>query len=113
MSNRPRKIRVEFRKNRQRRSRQSELNRQLRQKDLEDVALPSREAIEAKGELSRRRTILVESEQEKGATLPPVAASADRHAGRVLYVSGALAIIEDSDGRAYACAISRVLRTIA
>jgi ribosome biogenesis GTPase len=113
---RPRKIRVEFRKNRQRRARRGDLTRQFQQDGLEDVALPTRETVQPKGEISRRRTVVVESDEEQAggeAPVPALSVAAAWHAGRVRYTSGVLAMVEDSDGRTYTCAVSRVLRTIA
>jgi ribosome biogenesis GTPase len=110
LSKKPRKIRVQFRKNRQQRARRGDLTRPFQQDTLEDEALPSRERVRAKGDLSRHRTIVVQSDEPGAAGSP---AQAAWHSGRVLYGSGILTIVERADGQTFACAVSRVLRTIA
>ncbi len=111
LAKKPRKIRVEFRKNRAPKSRRSDWTRQFRQNELDDQP-PSRESVQPKGELSRRRTIIVEQDSAVGADAVRVT-EPGWQAGRVLEVSGVLAMVECSDGRVFACAVSRVLRTIA
>ena len=110
LAKKPRKIRVDFRKNRQPRSRRTDWTRKFEQDQVEDQT-PSSESVRAKGELSRRRTILVQDEAAAGEFAQPV--HPDWQAGRVLHVSGNLASVEAVDGATYTCAVSRVLRTIA
>ncbi|MBI3464252.1 MAG: ribosome small subunit-dependent GTPase A [Planctomycetes bacterium] len=79
---------------------------------MQDDTLPSRETMRAKGDLSRRRTIVVGAEQSQTlGSIPPE--QANWYSGRVLNVSGILTIVERADGQTFACAVSRVLRTIA
>ena len=111
MAKKPRKIRVEFRKNRQPKARRSDWTRQFQQDTLDDKPSPTRERVQAKGDLSRRRTIIVQGEYGGDESAP--ATKPGSNAGRVLSVSGVLAIVENADGRVFACAVSRVLRTIA
>ena len=113
LAKKPRKVRVEFRKNRQTRSRRANFTRQFHQDGMVESTLPSRETVRAKGELSRRRTILVQTDDSKSASEFSLPVEPGWQAGRVLHVSGNLAIVEAQDGRSCACAISRVLRTIA
>ena len=112
MAKKPRKIRVEFRKNRQPRKRRTDWTRRFRQDVIDDQS-PPRETVRAKGEQSRRRTIIVESDEAKTASELSLPAESGWHAGRVVSLSGNLAMVEDANGRSYACAVSRVLRTIA
>lgn len=80
---------------------------------MEDSSPPSRERVRPKGDLSRHRTIFVESDDSGAAPEFTLPSDPGWHAGRVLNVSGNLALVEDADARIYACAVSRVLRTIA
>jgi ribosome biogenesis GTPase len=115
VAKKPRKIRVEFRKNRQTRARRHDWTRQFQQDALDEKHPPSRESVQAKGDLSRRRTIVVDSDavaQGAGAAAAP-AAEPGWQPGRVLSVTGVRALVESADGRVFACMVSRVLRTIA
>jgi ribosome biogenesis GTPase len=112
LAKRSRKIRVEFRKNRQPRARRTNWTREFEQGAAADHAAPARESVRPKGELSRRRTIVVDSDDTRANEFTePV--QANWLAGRVLLVTGNQAIVEAADGRTLTCAVSRVLRTIA
>jgi ribosome biogenesis GTPase len=113
VAKKPRKIRIEFRKNRQVRRREGDWTRRFQQDDAGLEAVAQRESVRPKGELSRRRTIIVD---ESGCPAPTDGATGPQagwQPGRVLYVTGNLAMVETSDGRLLNCAVSRVLRTIA
>lgn len=109
MARKPNKPRVSFRKNRQNRARQNQWSRSYREGDDAANELAQRESIQAKGEFSRRRTVAATA---KDAADPTDVASGARQSGRVLQVSGNVAIVEGSSGHPFPCAISRVLRTI-
>ncbi len=114
MAKKPRKVRVDFRKNRQPRARRGDWTRKFRQDRIEDEATPTRETVQAKGDLSRRRTVIVQDATPSADSSATAAASAAAgQTGRVRRMSGAHAIVEVGDGRVYCCAVSRVLRTIA
>jgi ribosome biogenesis GTPase len=113
MGKRPRKIRVDFRKNRQPRARQTDWTRQFAQDSSGDYAAPTRETIRPKGDLSRRRTILVDSDAARSETEYSRSVAEGWMPGRVLAVTGNVATVEATDGKSYICAVSRVLRTIA
>ena len=85
------KIRAEFRKNRQTRARTGDWTRRYERApaDQEDAALGER--ISGKGELTRKRTVLGEASDEPGATGFGVrleGLEAGRLHGRVLSVQG-------------------------
>jgi hypothetical protein len=111
LGKRSRKIRVDFRKNRQPRARRTDWTRQFEQGSAADQTAPSRETIRPKGELSRRRTILVDDAPVDANVAPVI--EPGWLAGRVLSVTGNVASVETTDGRTLVCAVSRVLRTIA
>lgn len=108
------KMRADFRKNRQPRTRQRDLTRNFAQSDeqLEDAA--SSERISGKGELTRRRTV-VGSKASEASTGFAVAREVDSAAclpGRVLSVYGLESRVAAEDGRVYRCATRRLLKTL-
>ncbi len=54
------KVRVAFKKNRQKRTRANDLTRRYRQDDLARAEPASAERVRAKGDLSRHRTIMTD-----------------------------------------------------
>lgn len=113
------KVRVEFKKNRQNRARANDLTRSFRQGPaaVEDSATGER--LRAKGELSRKRTI-IQAESEPGAgpsTEDPrtdLAIDLDQCIpGRVLKVHGLETVVQADDGAQYRCGVRRILKTLA
>jgi ribosome biogenesis GTPase len=110
------KVRVELRKNRSKPPRPKNWTRVFQEQDFEESTLPSQERVRAKGDLSRRRTII----QEEGQTTPdsgqePAAMPAvgvECLPGRVLRVHGLTSVVQADDGRQYRCAVRRLLRTL-
>lgn len=105
-----RKIRVEFKKNRQKRTRFQALTQQSRD-DLEQVEdLETGERLSGKGQLSRYRTVLTDEDGEN------VLRSIDESAclkGRVLKSIGANNIsVQLEAGTDLACTVRRVVRTM-
>ena len=107
-----RKVRVDLRKNRSKRPRDRQWTRGFQEHGFAEEATPSGERVRAKGDLSRRRTIVQEEGTgrndeapagEPGGCLP----------GRVIRVHGLMNIVEVEDGRRFHCAVRRLLRTIA
>jgi ribosome biogenesis GTPase len=99
---RGRKVRVDFRKNREKvRRDKSEHTRQFRAGEPGSADAPASESVRAKGALSRRRTIIEDG--DKGDDHPP-------GDGRVTAVRGLVVEVE-SQGRRWACTVRRVLRT--
>jgi ribosome biogenesis GTPase len=117
------KVRVEFRKNRQKRTRANDLTRHF-QKGADPTSDPaSSERVRAKGELSRRRTIITQ-ESDDPAAGSGMGGSGDTSAqlavdlsecltGRVVRVHGLDSIVETDDGRAHRCGVRRLLKTLA
>ncbi len=107
------KIRTEFRKNHQGRTRESDLTRKFQQGDLEDVT--SRERVSGKGELTRHRTV-VGQHSEDGSDGLAVQLHLDDPTvmeGRVLRVHGLECVVRGSDGTEYRCAVRRLLKSLA
>jgi ribosome biogenesis GTPase len=110
------KVRVDLRKNRSTPPRQRQWTRGFQEHGFAEEATPTEERVRAKGELSRRRTIIQEDtapeEGERPAKMPAVDESASRP-GRVLRVHRDIALVEGADGRQYRCAVRWLLRSLA
>ncbi len=108
------KIRAEFRKNRNVRARSSDWTRRYRQHGFEDeTPLPS-ERVSGKGELVRRRTVCGDAtEDEVGLGIHLDVDKTACRRGRVLRVLGLKSVVEDEAGGIYQCATRRLLKTLA
>ena len=111
------KVRVDFRKNRQKPARDNAWTRGFQDHGFDEEATSSAERVRAKGDLSRRRTIIqdetpAEAQGGQSAEMPAVSAEGCL-AGRVLRVHRLMSIVETEDGRQFRCAIRRLLRTLA
>ncbi len=111
-----RKIRVALRKNRQNRTRQGDLTRQIMQESEEfSEDLPIAERISGKGDLTRRRTVIsVDDDGTTGSSdLVIDVDESNCLTGRVISAIGLNAIVQSDDGRRFECTIRRLVRTIA
>jgi len=106
---RPRKIRVELRKNRKPTARRKDLTRQLRQDETELERLAREARMSGKGELTRRRTVL--ADEAGGRMVDP----ASCRTGRVVRAIGATQcwVQDDATGTVHVCAVRRLLRSVA
>jgi ribosome biogenesis GTPase len=110
------KIRVELRKNRSRPARKRHWTRSFQQDALPEDTSSAQERVRAKGDLSRKRTIIAEDPQAaaaprvEGTEMPAVDVSACLP-GRVVRVHKE-SIVETEDGRRYRCAVRRLLKTL-
>jgi ribosome biogenesis GTPase / thiamine phosphate phosphatase len=96
-----RRVRVDFRKKHQERSRPGDLTRVYHQDEQSaELDVPGVERVSGKGELTRRRTV-VESSQD------------DLLPGRVLRVHGLESVVEASSGEQYRCVIRQLLKSLA
>ncbi len=111
------KIRVDFRKNRSKPPRPRQWTRGFQEHGYAEEATTGAERVRAKGELSRRRTIVQEDTGEAAAGQEaaemPAAADAACLPGRVLRVHGLQSVVQADDGRQFRCAVRRLLRTLA
>lgn len=113
---RKKKIRVELRKNRSKPARRRDWKRALEEEAAEDVAV-TRESVRAKGELSRKRTIVTEENEadatgQEPAEMPAVDLSVCQ-LGRVLRIHGLYSVVELENGVQLRCVVRRLLRTLA
>jgi ribosome biogenesis GTPase len=110
------KVRVDLRKNRSKPPRQRQWTRGFQEHGFAEEAPPSDERVRAKGDLSRRRTIIQEEAGGAAGQEPAEMPSVDAAAclpGRVLRVHGLFSVVETAEGRQYRCVVRRVLRTLA
>jgi len=108
----PRKQRVEFRKNRSTRRRDGNLTRTLGD-DLDATAdRATSERISGKGDLTRKRTVVA---HDVDASIDGLSVAAGETAwrGRVLNVHGLESHVQADDGHIVRCTMRRLLRTIA
>ena len=112
------KVRVDLRKNRSKPPRPRQWTRDFQDHGFAEEATTGQERVRAKGELSRRRTIIQEetgtanTEGQEPAEMPAVDVSTCLP-GRVLRVHGLYSIVETEDGQQFRCVVRRLLRTLA
>jgi ribosome biogenesis GTPase len=118
------KVRVAFKKNRQKRTRANDLTRRYHANELAGPDPASAERVRAKGDLSRHRTIITEVSDGFEAQPAEEADDADASAlravdldacltGRVVRIHGLISVVEADDGREYPCHVRRLLKTLA
>ncbi len=110
-----RKIRVDLRKNRSKPPRDKSWTRDYAGDDKQDYS--SGERIRAKGDLSRKRTIITEQPVSSDASktpdiFMPVVDLSSCLAGRVIRVHGLQNIVMTDDGKEYSCTVRRLLRSL-
>lgn len=101
-----RKLRVDFRQNRAAPRRESDWTRRYQDAPDELIDERSVESVRAKGDLSRKRTIIVDDDAI------PVVDPARQRRGLVVAVHGLVSHVEDEAGREWGCTLRRVLRTL-
>lgn len=107
----PRKIRVDFRKNRNQAARQNDLTREVNAESLDLDRVQKEERVSGKGKQSRRRTVIGKLGDNDQIILD-VDESVCRR-GRVLSAIGATqCTVQAEDGKIYDCTVRRVLRTL-
>jgi ribosome biogenesis GTPase len=110
----PRKIRIEFRKNRSVRRRDGDLTQAARDgADHADDHLAA-ERISGKGELSRKRTVRSREAPDADADGFAVMPAVDHGwRGQVLHVHGLETFVAGPEGRVEKCTLRRLLRSLA
>jgi len=111
------KLRVAFRKNRQKKSRARHAIRELLEEQLyeeePETDLPSFERVSGKGDLTRHRTVIgVEAEDGDQTTLLLDVDESQCLRGRVLRAVGLTSLVQAEDGRQFECTVRRLLRTL-
>lgn len=113
------KVRVAFRKNRQKRTRANDLTRQYGEEPKHRAVDPNAsERVRAKGDLSRHRTVMQEVSDDSDPAdddSPTAHLAVDLSEclpGRVLKVHGLESVVESDEGRRYRCGVRRILKTL-
>src|SRR5947208_16774344 len=99
------KIRVDLRKNRSKPPRSNSWTRGFQEHGFADEAPLADERVRAKGDLSRRRTIMQTDNAASGdapSNMPSINPAVSK-AGRVLRVHGLHSLVETEDGTIYRC----------
>ncbi len=103
------KIRVELRKNLAKPPRDNRWTQEFADHGFEDEATKSDERVRAKGDLSRKRTII--QDESQSAQRPANSAEGCRR-GRVLKVHGLFSMVQTGDGQTVRCAVRRLLKSL-
>lgn len=106
------KIRVDLRKNRSKPPRERQWTRGFHEHGFEEAATPADERVRAKGDLSRRRTIIQDEGSSTAEGAMPRADTSACLEGRVLRTHGLCSVVQTADGKQYRCGVRRVLRTL-
>ncbi len=114
MAKRKRKLRADFRKNRNVRTRQNDLTRSFDADSQSVEDAESSQSVTGKGELTRKRTLAGAelAEGDGGAVLLPAIDPAICNQGRVLRVQGLVSIVQEDSGIVRQCATRRLLKTL-
>jgi ribosome biogenesis GTPase len=112
------KIRVEMRKNRANPPRKRDWTSGFHKHGFEADNTPLDERVRARGDLSRRRTIIQEegSEASRTGVTPAAMPSVDATRcleGRVLRVHRQIAVVASEEGKEYRCSVRQVLKSLA
>lgn len=109
-----RKIRTEFRKNREVRVRRGDLTKDFQDHGFEQDDSAQTERVSGKGSLSRKRTVVGEQlDGEAGLSVLPEVDESTCLRGTVLSVGGLHSPVQaDDTGEVYQCATRRLLKTL-
>jgi ribosome biogenesis GTPase len=110
------KIRTDFRKKHQTRTRPRDLTRDYTEGASTSDAAPLSERVSGKGDLSRKRTVIgaeVEGEHEAAVNVQLEVDESQCLSGRVITVHGLSSVVATEDGATYRCAIRRLLKSLA
>ncbi|HEY1600188.1 MAG TPA: ribosome small subunit-dependent GTPase A [Pirellulales bacterium] len=109
------KIRANFRKNRGTRVRTTDWTQRFAADKTRDDESLRGERISGRGELTRKRTIMVDDHSAAGAEPGDAVLGVDMAeclAGRVLSVQGLTSTVQTPDGQLHQCATRRLLKTL-
>jgi ribosome biogenesis GTPase len=115
MSEKKRKVRADFRKNRQQRVRQTDLTKGFQDHGFQQDESVRSERVSGKGALSRKRTLVVADDGSGDSPDSWNLAGVDLDkclAGTVLSVGGLQSPVQAEDGTVYLCATRRLLKTL-
>lgn len=106
------KVRIDFRKNHDSRTRDSDLTRRYEESEGE-LDTNRHERLSGKGDLTRKRTVIASDASEQNAgPFELEAGESDTLPGLVLRVHGLESVVRGEDGVVYRCAVRRVLKSM-
>ncbi|MCP4592902.1 MAG: ribosome small subunit-dependent GTPase A [bacterium] len=94
------RVRVDLRHNRNKPAPQKDWTREAREQGIDDVDTESGETVSAKGDLSRKRTVVVRNDADDPA----------RFNGTVVTMRGLFADVDDGE-RVWSCTVRRIVRS--
>lgn len=107
------KIRVAFKKNRQKKTRNNKLSSHQVDEQLDSQYMDASERLSGKGDLTRHRTVMgVEQETEDGTAIVIDIDESTCLKGRVIQSQGLNSIVQVQDGTRYDCTVRRLVRTM-
>jgi ribosome biogenesis GTPase len=108
-----RKIRTDFRKHHDSRTRRRDLRRDASREGFEDSTTQG-ERLSGKGKLTRKRTVIGEAVEDdaSGFSVQLEIDESVCRRGRVLCVYGLTSLVEAEDGTHFRCAVRRLLKTL-
>jgi len=107
------KIRVAFKKNRQKNVRKNKLSSHRVDEQLDSQYMDATERLSGKGDLTRHRTVMgVEQETKDGTSIVIDIDESTCIRGRVIRSQGLNSVVQAEDGSRYACTIRRLVRTM-
>lgn len=113
MAKKKRKLRANFRKNRNVRTRENDLTRAFDADDQSVEDVETGQSVSGKGEFSRKRTLAgAEIAEDDTGTIVLPAIDATCRKGRVLRVQGLVCTVQLEDGTTRQCATRRILKTL-
>jgi ribosome biogenesis GTPase len=115
VASRKRKVRADFRKNREPRAREKKIGREFVDMESPAADVPLAERVSGKGEITRKRTLAGAEivEDDAGTLVLPEVDRTTCRLGRVLRVQGLLSVVRDERGGTFQCATRRLLKTLA
>ncbi|MGD9635057.1 MAG: ribosome small subunit-dependent GTPase A, partial [Pirellulales bacterium] len=114
MSRKKRKVRADFRKNREVRARDKQGIHRLVDDESPAADAPLGERVSGKGDITRKRTLAGAEivEDESGTLVLPDVDRSICRLGRVLRSQGLHNLVRDESGAVFQCATRRLLKTL-
>ncbi len=108
------KIRTEFRKKHETRTRKSDLTREFHEHGFEDDESALGERVSGKGDLTRKKTVIgaESTEDDAGLAVHLDVDEANCLSGRVLSIHGLECVVASEDGREFRCAVRGILKSL-
>ena len=108
------KIRVDFIKNRGKAPRENDFTRDFKTASEKIDDLSGTQQVRAKGDISRKRTIITNDDPSgQDGEVRPAADLINAIPGRVIQITGLTVLVQVANGAIYRCTVRRLLKTLA